>query len=193
MGEDPIYSVNDVIASLDQFHDQTVRMACVLNVEFEGDSIWHTPTIERLPDYGSSLWADFDSEFRPRRLNGRHVVVTAIVDKQMHGHRGLWPGSVVVLSSAKGKEAFSNKFEAVASASQDLLDEYRAAPGESYQRRMQFSKRSAELNQIMQSPYGMEKLMQIWRDDYGIPDGQFPPRGVTPLSEILRKEFPDAE
>jgi hypothetical protein len=65
-----------------------------------------------------------------------------------------------------------------------------ASSGELFRRQMRISKRSAELHDIMQSPYGMEKLMTIWREHYGVPDGQLPPRGVTPMSEILRKEFP---
>lgn len=109
MGDDLIYSVNDVIASLDRFHGQTVRIACVLRIEFEGDSIWHMPTAERLPDYGSSLWANFDCEAigcRPEELeefDSRHVVVTATVDREMQGHFSLWPGSVTIRSIAKGK------------------------------------------------------------------------------------------
>jgi hypothetical protein len=109
VGDDPVYSVNDVVASLDRLHGQTVRIVCVLTVEFEGDSIWHIPTAERLPDYGSSLWAEFDCEAigcLPQRLeefDGRHVVVTATVDKKMQGHFSLWPGSVTIRSIAKGK------------------------------------------------------------------------------------------
>ena len=109
MSDDSIYSVKEVVAAIDQLHGRTVRIACVLNIEFEGDSIWHTPKAERLPDYGSSLWADFDFEAigcRPQKLeelNGRHVVVVATVDREMQGHFSLWPGSVTIQSVAKGK------------------------------------------------------------------------------------------
>jgi hypothetical protein len=109
VGDDRIYNVNDVIASLDRLHGQTVRIACVLCVEFEGDSIWHTPKAERLPGYGSSLWADFDREAvggglqQLAQFDGRHVVVTATVDNEMQGHFSLWPGSVLITSIIRGK------------------------------------------------------------------------------------------
>jgi hypothetical protein len=108
MSDERIYRVNDVIASLNLFHGQTVRIACVLCVEFEGDSIWHTPTAERFPDYGSSLWARFNCEAigcthqQLAEFNGRHVVVTATVDKESQGHLSLWPGSVSITAIAKG-------------------------------------------------------------------------------------------
>lgn len=97
-------------------------------------------------------------------------------------------------------DQFTCGFNADTAVAEALLAELqRIAVGESdasddrYRRQMQISERAAELHEIMQSPYGMEKLMKIWREHYDIPDGQFPPRGVTPESEILRKEFPDAE
>lgn len=109
-GHDRIYSVNDIIASLDQFHGITVQITCVLCIEFEGDSIWHTPTAERLPDYGSSLWANFDCEAigcRPQKLEGyndRHVIVTVTVDREEQDHFSLWPGSVTIKAIDKGKD-----------------------------------------------------------------------------------------
>ena len=111
MSDGIVYSVNDVIAALNYLHGRTVRIACVLKIELEGDSIWHTPSAERLPDYGSSLWANFDSEAigcPPQRLeefDGRHVVVIATVDREMQGHFSLWPGSVTIRSVAKLKRA----------------------------------------------------------------------------------------
>jgi hypothetical protein len=110
MTADPVYSVNQVIASLDRLHGRTIRIACVLKIEFEGDSIWHTPTHERQPDYGSSLWANFDCEAigcQPQQLEqfeGRHVVVIATVDREMQGHFSLWPGSVTIRSIMKSED-----------------------------------------------------------------------------------------
>lgn len=102
-----------------------------------------------------------------------------------------------IFGNANGN-AFAYNFDAMAPVSRGLLNECRLAvglseaPDDRYRRRMQISKRIAELRDIMQSPYGMEKLMKIWREHYGIPDGQFPPRGILPQDEILRKEFPAA-
>lgn len=104
MSDDSIFSVNDVVTSIDRLHGRTVRIACVLIVEFEGNSIWHIPTAERLPDYESSLWANFDFEaigFLPQKLDefdGRHVVVNATIDREEQGHFSLWPGSVIIRS-----------------------------------------------------------------------------------------------
>lgn len=100
-------------------------------------------------------------------------------------------GSVGVLSIAKKEEELNYNSEADAYATEDLLDEYRVAPVEFYKRQMQVSQRSSELHELMQSPDGMDKLMKIWRACYGVQDGQLPPRSINPLSEILRKEFPD--
>jgi hypothetical protein len=110
MSDERTYSVNEVVASLDDLNGRTVRIACVLDIEFEGDSIWHTPTAERHPGYASSLWANFDCDAigrQPHQLeefNGRHVVVDATVDKDMQGHFSLWPGSVTIRSMAKNKK-----------------------------------------------------------------------------------------
>lgn len=105
MDKDQIYSVNDVISLIGRLHGETVRIACVLNVEFEGNSIWHLPENERLPGYGSSLWADFDSEFPPRKLHGRHVIVSAIVDKESGGHCGLWPDRLASFPSLRKRRS----------------------------------------------------------------------------------------
>jgi len=91
-------------------------------------------------------------------------------------------------------DPFTCGFDAGSAVSGALLAELqRIAPNDHYRRQVQISRRAAELREIMQSPYGMEKLMKIWREHYNIPDGLFPPTGVTPESQILRKEFPDAE
>lgn len=109
MGDDPIYSVNEVIACLDLLHGQTLRIACALVLEFEGDQICHLPRSEHHPDYGSYLWANFDEatlgrdRVGLRPFVGRHVVVEATVDRHELGHLGLWPGGVVVRAIAKAK------------------------------------------------------------------------------------------
>lgn len=47
-----------------------------------------------------------------------------------------------------------------------------------------------ELQAILLEPYGMERLMEMWRQLYTVPDGQSLPRGMYPIEEILKKEFP---
>ncbi|MDB5342630.1 MAG: hypothetical protein JWP89_1007 [Schlesneria sp.] len=94
-----------------------------------------------------------------------------------------------IFGEANG-EAFAYSFDAQASISQELLNECRLATGESEPPVHPYFERSAELDQIMQSPYGMEKLTTIWREHYGMHEGQFPQSGVDPRWEILRKEFP---
>ncbi len=109
MAEPNPSTVNDVIAALDSLHGETVRVAGVLQVEFEGNSLWHSPTSERKPGYGSSLWAESDyaasgrSPGQLREFNGRHVVVTAVVDGQFTGHFGLWPGALQIRAVIKAK------------------------------------------------------------------------------------------
>lgn len=87
-------------------------------------------------------------------------------------------------------EAFSYDFDSSDSISQDLLNECRSATGESDVSPNPYFERLEELRQIMQSPYGMEKLMAIWRQHNRVPDGQLPEWGVDLVSEILRQEFP---
>jgi hypothetical protein len=88
-------------------------------------------------------------------------------------------------------EGFAYAFDAQASVSQDLLNECRLATGESEAPVHPYLERFNERHGIMQSPYGMEKLTTIWRERYGIPDGQLPPLRVDLVEEILRKEFPN--
>jgi len=107
VGDDRVYTVNEVVSALGELHGRTVLIACVLRMEFEGYAIWHRPGGERLPDYGSSLWANFDREalardgIEPERFQARHVVVRATVDRDQTGHMGLWPGAVLIHSIAK--------------------------------------------------------------------------------------------
>lgn len=101
------YSVNEVAAELEQLHGHTIQIAGVLHLEFEGNSLLHFPSGERLPGCECGLWANFDVEPLTRaactveRFNGRRVVVAATIDKDEHGHMGLWPGGVLIQSIAK--------------------------------------------------------------------------------------------
>jgi hypothetical protein len=95
-----------------------------------------------------------------------------------------------IYGEANGEE-FAYAFDAQASVSQSLLNECRLATGESEAPVRPYLERFNELREIMQSPYGMEKLTTIWREHYGIPNEQLPPWGVDLVNEIVRKEFPD--
>lgn len=109
MGEDRVYSVNEVVAALDRLDGQTIRIAGALVLEFEGDCLVHIPLAEQHPGYGSQLWVDFDLDVfgddrRPlHQFASRHAIVTATVDRENTGHMGLWPGGVVIHAVAKHK------------------------------------------------------------------------------------------
>lgn len=101
-----VLSVNEVIASLDKWDGQSVRIACVLNLEFEDVSVWHLPASERLPGYESRLWAEFEGSggyLDPlyKRFHRRHVIVTGTIDRDERGHMSLWPGGIRVHSVQK--------------------------------------------------------------------------------------------
>jgi hypothetical protein len=106
LGFDRVYAVNEVIAALDELRGKVLRIAGVLEIEFEGDSIWHYPKSERLADHKSSLWVDFahDALGRDRKglkeFDGRRVVVTAMLGDHQ-GHFSLWPASAVVTAVVK--------------------------------------------------------------------------------------------
>jgi len=103
------YTVNEVVAALDSLDVQEVSVAGVLQVEFEGNSLWHSPKSERKPDYESSLWAEFDhaalglSMEQLREFDGRHVVASAVVDRSFTGHLSLWPGALLIRSLTKSR------------------------------------------------------------------------------------------
>ena len=103
------YTVNEVVAALDSLDGQDVRVSGVLQVEFEGNSLWQYPKSERGPDYASSLWAEFDHAAlgltveQLREFDGRHVVVLALVDRSDSGHLGLWPGALLIRSLTKAR------------------------------------------------------------------------------------------
>ena len=107
MKPDRIHSVNEVTADLERLHGQTVQLAGVLQIEFEGDCLLHFPASERLPDHRSSLWAEFEMERFPtgpndlQRFNGRRVTVIATINRDQHGHFGLWPGGVMIHNVVK--------------------------------------------------------------------------------------------
>ena len=102
MGKKHVFSVNEIIEKLDELHGRTLTIACMLQIEFEGDSIWHIPKSERKPGYESSLWANFDykslgiAEPQFQKFNGRHVIVSANVNAKMQGHFSLWPAEVTI-------------------------------------------------------------------------------------------------
>jgi hypothetical protein len=102
-----LYTVNEAIEALDLLDGQTIRVSGVLDLEFEGNSLWHFPKAERKPDYGSSLWASFDLGLpgllpaRLREFDGRRVVVSARVERVNSGHMGLWPGALLIQSVDK--------------------------------------------------------------------------------------------
>ncbi len=95
MSENRVYTVNDLVHSIEELHGRTLQIACVLHLESEGNLIWHLPASERHPNYRSSLWAHFDegtperSAIQPEAFRSRHAIVTATVDKYFTGHMGL--------------------------------------------------------------------------------------------------------
>jgi hypothetical protein len=109
MAESKPYTVNEVVVALDSLDGKTIDVSGVLELEFEGDSLSHLPKSERKPGHESSLWAVFDYDALGRSLgqlhefDGRHVVVTAEVDRQFTGHMGLWPGALRIRDIAKAR------------------------------------------------------------------------------------------
>jgi hypothetical protein len=110
MSDDRVYTVNEVVSSIDELQGRTVLIACVLQLEFEGDSIWHRPKSQCLPGYGSSLWANLDQESLRQssteleQFQARTVLVKATIDQNDTGHMGLWPGSVSIHSIVKAND-----------------------------------------------------------------------------------------
>jgi hypothetical protein len=109
MDAERIYSVNEIIADLDRLRGSTVRIMGILNIEYEGDSIWHYPRREALTGFATSLWARFHHESlgrgrqQLREFNMRHVVVTAVVDPEFPRDSCLWAGCVIVMAISKLK------------------------------------------------------------------------------------------
>lgn len=104
-----LFSVHDVIEHLDQMHGRSVRVAGVLQLEFESDALWHMPKSERVDSlpYRSSLWVNLDDGCQSlgaevlHQFKGRHVIVTGVIDARDSGHMGLWPAGILVSSIAK--------------------------------------------------------------------------------------------
>lgn len=104
-----LFSVHDVIEHLDQMHGRSVRVAGVLQLEFECDCLWHMPKSERVDSlpYRSSLWVHLDAGCQSlgaealHKFKGRRVVVTGVIDAQDSGHMGLWPAAILVSSVTK--------------------------------------------------------------------------------------------
>ncbi len=102
MNAEHIYTVNEVVAALDQFHGHTLQVTGAFRLHFEDHGMWHLPATERHPGRGSSLWVSFDrvallaNPPLPEQIEDRPVVVTAVVDRYKRGHYGLWPGSLFI-------------------------------------------------------------------------------------------------
>ncbi len=101
--------MNEVIENLARFHDRRVRVLGALQLEFEGDSLWHLPKSERVDSisHRSSLWVELDEACRAlgpaalRQFEGRRVIATGIVNTNHLGHFDLWPAAILVSSLQK--------------------------------------------------------------------------------------------
>ncbi|MDB5344718.1 MAG: hypothetical protein JWP89_3095 [Schlesneria sp.] len=141
--------------------------------------------IERVyPELVPDLWAAI-----PDNIRNEFVEAICGAARPEFGYQPFYIGGLPLFNDAATQMDAELHTSRIQSWAREVLS-FLASSGDLYRRQMRISKRSAELHDIMQSPYGMEKLMTIWREHYGIPDGQLPPRGVTPMCEILRKEFP---
>jgi hypothetical protein len=148
-------------------------------VSLTGDDAQRVSALWRLLPTGYQARCH-DPRFGLRFLDGGVVLCQASVCWECNN----------IYGEANG-EGFTYAFDAEASVSQDLLNECRLATGELEAPVHPYLERFNELRGIMQSLYGMEKLTTIWRECYGIPDGQSPPLRVDLVEEILRKEFPN--
>lgn len=110
MGEDRIYTVNEVLDALEQLDGRTIRIAGALNIEFEGDAIRHIPKAERRDDDFPALLAAFDFGTLGVDRDGlsqfasRHVVVEVTVVRryrEVEWQTGLWYGGVVIHAITK--------------------------------------------------------------------------------------------
>lgn len=104
--EEKIYSVDEAVGALRALHGKTVRIACVLRLEFEGTAVVHFPKAE-CSEYQSELWlrldlGGLDLEYEGlKSFDGRRVVVTGTLDETDHGHMSLWPGAVLATGIQK--------------------------------------------------------------------------------------------
>lgn len=104
-----LFSVHAVVERLDELHGRSVRVIGGLQLGFEGDALWHLPTADRVHGfpYRSSLWVNLDDACQRlgaevlHRFNGRHVVVTGVIDAFDSGHMGGWPAAILVSAIAK--------------------------------------------------------------------------------------------
>lgn len=176
----PAVSVVEVVV-LRGCDDDEIReeVAVAPGVSLTGDDAQRVSALWRLLPTGYQARCH-DPPFGLRFLDGGVVLCQASVCWECNN----------IYGEVNGEE-FAYEFDAEASVSQDLLNECLLATGQSEASVHPYLERFNELRRIMQSPYGMEKVTTIWRERYGIPDGQFPPLRVDLVEEILRKEFPN--
>lgn len=93
MSEDSkTYSVNELLDALPALFGQAVRVACLLNVEFEGNALLHIPKSERhegpyeVPFYCSHPTPALIAKIN--QLKGRRVLVTCVVNRPPLGDLG---------------------------------------------------------------------------------------------------------
>ena len=93
-------SVNDALASLDEFANQDIAVCGLFWFEFEDVSLSHLPSSEQADGYASSLWLSVGSgslsfdEAACRKLHRRTVVVEGTLLKGPSGHMSLWPAEL---------------------------------------------------------------------------------------------------
>jgi hypothetical protein len=102
-----ILTVNQALGTLSELAETDIRVRGILHYQFEDIAIYHSPSIERKPGYGSSIWISvgmgalqFD-EHVCRALDGKMVIVEGKIfspDPTFGGcgHMGLWPAEMLV-------------------------------------------------------------------------------------------------
>ena len=93
-------SIIQLISNPELYHGKNVRVIGVVQIEFEGNSIYLSKDDLQYSIYKNGLWMDIDFERLGAtrddllRFNGRYVLIEGYFNMNSLGHLVMWSGSI---------------------------------------------------------------------------------------------------
>lgn len=95
-------SIVRLIATPEKYHNKAVQIIGYLNLEFEGNAIYLHKDDYDNREYKNSFWVSFSNNLDKKEIencNNSYVILQGIFDMGAHGHRGLFGGEIMRVTS----------------------------------------------------------------------------------------------